>query len=324
MIASDPVAAAQFYQIVVETVLRVLLKCGEPVMRDTKKTDMRQLDAQGIFGNVRAYLGTTEETGRAALHLHLIVHTDGLTPEVVTKCVYNPVCYAKMVALVNSQVQAWLPPEAADWSSIRPGARSALSAPSPDSDDDGDGDGGDVEGNRPVQATTIPLPPLHPEQPVPLGQPWHQPPENDDGGCHAAFVDGVYRCVRASQYHCGHGPSCWKTGSNICRYAMPQRCSDKCTAILQLDTECYPTKAFTNLHLREWDNSCFPFPFVDTQSVHVLELHRPGLPAESTADPAPQPATCSVAPAKPPASEGSAMRPKPSTGRVRFLYSVYF
>ncbi len=58
---------------------------------------------------MRAYLGVIEETGRPALHMHLVVHTDGLTPEVVTQCVYDPVCYAKMAALANSQLQAWMP-----------------------------------------------------------------------------------------------------------------------------------------------------------------------------------------------------------------------
>ncbi|CAN0541052.1 unnamed protein product, partial [Laminaria digitata] len=64
-IAADPVASADFFHIMIEAVLKTLLRFG------AKDGD------GGVLGRIKAYVGMTEEQRRLTLHCHLLVWVFG-------------------------------------------------------------------------------------------------------------------------------------------------------------------------------------------------------------------------------------------------------
>ncbi|CAM9864678.1 unnamed protein product, partial [Laminaria digitata] len=65
LIAADPVASADFFHIMIEAVLKTLLRFGA-----------RDGDG-GVLGRIKAYVGMTEEQRRLTLHCHLLVWVFG-------------------------------------------------------------------------------------------------------------------------------------------------------------------------------------------------------------------------------------------------------
>ena len=58
-IASNPVACARFFHLLVSLFVRIILRSGH--------------ELPGLFGRIRAYYGTVEAQGRLSLHLHLLL-----------------------------------------------------------------------------------------------------------------------------------------------------------------------------------------------------------------------------------------------------------
>lgn len=65
LIAADPVASTDFFHIMIEAVLKTLLRFG------AKDGD------GGVLGRIKAYVGMTEEQRRLTLHCHLLVRVFG-------------------------------------------------------------------------------------------------------------------------------------------------------------------------------------------------------------------------------------------------------
>ena len=67
-IATNPVAAARFFHLMVETFINAILRAGQ--------------SKPGIFGRVSDYFGTVEQQGRLTLHIHLLLWIDrSLSPQ---------------------------------------------------------------------------------------------------------------------------------------------------------------------------------------------------------------------------------------------------
>ncbi|CAM9560310.1 unnamed protein product, partial [Laminaria digitata] len=69
IVAHDPVAAATFFQEILQAVFDGLLRVG------AKDGD------GGVLGEVKSYIGMTEEQFRLTLHAHLLVWVYGCSPE---------------------------------------------------------------------------------------------------------------------------------------------------------------------------------------------------------------------------------------------------
>ncbi|CAN0352456.1 unnamed protein product, partial [Ectocarpus sp. 13 AM-2016] len=65
LIAADPVASAEFFHVMIDAVMKTLLRFG------AKDGD------GGVLGRVKAYVGMTEEQRRLTLHCHLLVWVYG-------------------------------------------------------------------------------------------------------------------------------------------------------------------------------------------------------------------------------------------------------
>ena len=77
LIASNPVAAARFFDYMIQQFIKHVLGFGS--------------DHAGIFGETSAYYGTVEEQGRLTLHLHLLLWIRGApSPQEIRERIMNP------------------------------------------------------------------------------------------------------------------------------------------------------------------------------------------------------------------------------------------
>ncbi|KAF5321196.1 hypothetical protein D9619_001956 [Psilocybe cf. subviscida] len=65
-IASDPFASAEFFHLMIKTIL-------EKLFGFSRKTTGKHERKQGILGHVQSYIGTVETQGRGSLHLHMLL-----------------------------------------------------------------------------------------------------------------------------------------------------------------------------------------------------------------------------------------------------------
>ena len=70
-IANDPYAAASYFQLIINAVLRHLLG----ITPASRNQSVRRLS--GIFGDIDGYIGTVEAQGRGTLHLHMVLWLRG-------------------------------------------------------------------------------------------------------------------------------------------------------------------------------------------------------------------------------------------------------
>lgn len=68
-IACDPLAAAEFFHITIQSLLRDILGISAHDLRGSARIHRQT----GILGDVKAYIGTVEAQGRGMLHLHLLL-----------------------------------------------------------------------------------------------------------------------------------------------------------------------------------------------------------------------------------------------------------
>ena len=65
-IANDPYAAAKFFHLMIQAIIRILLQVEVQAERTV-------ISGKGIFGELSAYFGTVESQGRGTLHLHMLI-----------------------------------------------------------------------------------------------------------------------------------------------------------------------------------------------------------------------------------------------------------
>jgi hypothetical protein len=87
--ASDPFSSAKSFHFIVNTILDVVFG-----IRKTGKGIERR---QGIFGTIRAYIGTVEAQGRGTLHLHMLLWLKDAPPP-----------YVMQAALQDDRFHRWL------------------------------------------------------------------------------------------------------------------------------------------------------------------------------------------------------------------------
>jgi hypothetical protein len=105
--SSDPVACAQFFQRLVETVLSTLF-CSEndPSIKKSEPISVKQF---GVFGRIIAHCIVFEVQGRGALHLHGLLW-GSITPYVIQMVTTkNEELLELITEAIDSMVQAYLP-----------------------------------------------------------------------------------------------------------------------------------------------------------------------------------------------------------------------
>ena len=84
IVATHPVAIARFFNKLIESVLTTLVAYDQ--------RQHRSIPNGGILGKIDAYYGTVEESGRGALHLHMLLWLAGnMTPTDLRQCIQNEV-----------------------------------------------------------------------------------------------------------------------------------------------------------------------------------------------------------------------------------------
>lgn len=87
IVATHPVAAARFFNKLIETVLRTLI--GYDYYQHRSNPD------GGVLSIIDAYYDTVEESGRGALHLHMLLWlVDNIAPNDLRELIQNEVCSA--------------------------------------------------------------------------------------------------------------------------------------------------------------------------------------------------------------------------------------
>ena len=86
IVASHPVDLAQFFNKLIETVLNTLIGYNHQ--------QHRSHPGGGVFGEIEAYYGTVEESGRGALHLHMLLWlVGGVHPSSLRESIKHEVCW---------------------------------------------------------------------------------------------------------------------------------------------------------------------------------------------------------------------------------------
>lgn len=85
IVASHPVGIAQFFNKLIETVLSTLIGYNHQ--------QPRSHPGGGVLGEIEAYYGTVEESGRGALHLHMLLWLVGnVHPSDLRQSIKHEVC----------------------------------------------------------------------------------------------------------------------------------------------------------------------------------------------------------------------------------------
>lgn len=101
MLASNPVAQARAYQLLVEKVAEILF--GIPISPKSKKTHKPR---RGLFGVPVAFYGVTEVQTRNALHAHFVLWIEGLDPRLIHKIAHIDDLRARILKVVDSVICA--------------------------------------------------------------------------------------------------------------------------------------------------------------------------------------------------------------------------
>ncbi|CAN0570629.1 unnamed protein product, partial [Ectocarpus sp. 12 AP-2014] len=102
LIAADPVASAEFFHVMIDAVMKTLLRFG------AKDGD------GGVLGRVKAYVGMTEEQRRLTLHCHLLVWVYGFNDFGTLRDFMDktPDSYQELASFLTTETIAMPPPSA--------------------------------------------------------------------------------------------------------------------------------------------------------------------------------------------------------------------
>jgi hypothetical protein len=196
VVASDPVAAARFFDTFVKAVLSSLVH---------------------VLGPVRAHFGTVEAQGRGSLHLHLLVWIDGYTSPtaIAARLKGYPDFAARVVRRIADTISESVPPSLWADDAAAPAAAPPDLSPS--------------DASQPVDdapaAAAARAGPRHPSTVL--------PPDPDDDDFDLLWPDDLRGLVLHMQMH-RHSSSCYKYGSKQCRYRF-ERALQKLEAHLAED-----------------------------------------------------------------------------------------
>ena len=97
--ASDPFASAKFFHFMINTLLEVVF--------GIKKTSSGLQRSPGIFGSVRAYIGSVEAQGRGTLHLHMLVWLmDAPTGSVMREALMEETFQQRIRSFIEATIHA--------------------------------------------------------------------------------------------------------------------------------------------------------------------------------------------------------------------------
>lgn len=105
--AKGPVAAAEYFRLLTESVFHILL--GTPAEHCSKRTEPLPARKRGVFGVPIASFGTVEEQGRGSLHLH-VVCWGGLPGHLLQSSATFPVLIDAVAEALNGMVKAEVDP----------------------------------------------------------------------------------------------------------------------------------------------------------------------------------------------------------------------
>jgi hypothetical protein len=101
-IASDPFAAARFFNFIITLMLECLF--------GIKSTPSRIYSTMGLLGHIRAYFGTVECQGRGTLHLHMLVWlANAPSPEQMKELLRTPEFRDKVSSYLHANVRSYMP-----------------------------------------------------------------------------------------------------------------------------------------------------------------------------------------------------------------------
>jgi hypothetical protein len=100
LIASDPYAAAKYFHFIIDTILELLFG-----IRVRRHEHIRR--RAGIFGTMKAYIGSVEAQGRGTLHFHMIGWLKGApTPDRMRELLQDENFRAKVVRFIQSSIRS--------------------------------------------------------------------------------------------------------------------------------------------------------------------------------------------------------------------------
>jgi hypothetical protein len=102
-VAKDPVSAARFFQLIVESFVECLVNMSpENMRREVKNRE------GGLFGVRIAAYNVYESQGRGTLHLHGL-GWGWIPPQLFTQLAHDPACTAALAEIIDSYVTAQIP-----------------------------------------------------------------------------------------------------------------------------------------------------------------------------------------------------------------------